>query len=98
MRPQSGFLKALREMPISPRVQTHSIIAVQSDGPIEQGDDGVVKYSSAHLEGVASEKVVRSKHSTQDHPDTIAEVRRILREHLAGLGEATGASGVSSSE
>jgi len=30
---------------------------------------------------VASEKVVRSGHSTQSHPETIEEVRRILREH-----------------
>jgi len=32
--------------------------------------------------GVASEKIVRSGHSTQGHPETIEEVRRILREHL----------------
>ena len=45
-------------------------------------DDGVVKYESAHLEGVASEKIVRSSHSTQSIPATILEVRRILYEHL----------------
>jgi hypothetical protein len=39
----------------------------------------VVKYESAHLEGVASEKVVYSGHSAQDKPETIEEVRRILR-------------------
>ena len=45
-------------------------------------EDGVVTYKSAHLEGVASEKIVRSGHSTQGHPDTILEVRRILLEHV----------------
>ena len=45
-------------------------------------DDGVVKYESAHLEGIASEKIVRSTHSTQSTPATILEVRRILYEHL----------------
>jgi hypothetical protein len=39
-----------------------------------------VKYLSAHIDGVASEKVVRSSHSTQGHPDTIQEVKRILFE------------------
>ena len=46
--------------------------------------DGVVAYESAHLDGVASEKIVRSSHSTQGEPDTIQEVRRILREHVHG--------------
>jgi hypothetical protein len=39
----------------------------------------VVRYESAHLEGVASEKVVHSGHSAQDKPETIEEVRRIIR-------------------
>ena len=41
-----------------------------------------MKYESAHIEGVASEKIVRSTHSTQSTPTTILEVRRILYEHL----------------
>ena len=43
---------------------------------------GTVAYESAHIEGVASEVVVRSGHSTQGHPETVEEVRRILREHI----------------
>jgi hypothetical protein len=43
-----------------------------------------VEYVSAHLEGVV-ERIVRSGHSTQSHPHTIAEVRRILLEHAEGL-------------
>jgi hypothetical protein len=62
-------------------VAAHSIIAVQGDGPPEDGADGVVKYKSAHLRNVDSERVVRSGHSCQGHPATIEEVRRILREH-----------------
>ena len=52
--------------------------------PIEEGDDGVVEYKSAHIDGVKSELVVRSSHSTQGNPHTIEEVRRILLLH-AGL-------------
>lgn len=43
----------------------------------------MVKYESAHIEGVASELVVGSGHSAQAHPQTLEEVRRILLEHAA---------------
>ena len=83
MSPGHRFIKALVEIPISPGVVAHSIIPVKGDGPIESGNDGVVRYSSAHIEGVESEKIVRSDHSTQGNPQTIEEVRRILLEHAA---------------
>jgi hypothetical protein len=35
----------------------------------------------AHIDGVASEKVVRSGHSVHGNPETIQEVKRILFEH-----------------
>jgi hypothetical protein len=58
---------------------------VQGDGPPEDGADGVVMYKSAHIDGVASEKVVRSSHSTQGHPETIQEIKRILMVHAKDL-------------
>lgn len=78
------FLKTLAALPIAPGVEAHSIIAVQGNGPPEKGDDGVVKYTSAHIDGVASELIVRSGHSTQAVPETIEEVRRLLYAHLKG--------------
>ena len=48
----------------------------------------MVKYSSAHIDGVASEKIVRSSHSTQGNPETIQEVKRILFERIKGVSEA----------
>ena len=57
------------------------------DGPITGKTDGVVAYESAHIDGVESEKVVRSGYSTQGHPETIEEVRRILREHIGAMRE-----------
>jgi hypothetical protein len=83
MTPGSPFITALAPLPIAPGVVVHSIISVNGDGPVESGDDGVVKYSSAHLPEAASELVVRSGHSNQANPRTIAEVRRILLLHLA---------------
>jgi pimeloyl-ACP methyl ester carboxylesterase len=82
MTPGNPFIVALAAMPVAPGVHAHSIIAVQGDGPQEDGDDGIVNYQSAHIEPVDSEFVVRSSHSSQDNPHTIEEVRRILREHL----------------
>jgi hypothetical protein len=70
-------------MPIADGVHAHSIIPVKGAGPIEEGNDGVVEYKSAHIDGVESELVVRSGHSTQSTPETIEEVRRILYLHAA---------------
>lgn len=81
MNPSNPFLKTLASLPIVAGVHVHSIIAVKGRGPIEDGNDGVVKYKSAHIDGVESELVVRSGHSTQGTPETIEEVRRILYEH-----------------
>lgn len=83
MDPGSPFLTALDELPIAPGVQVHSIVGAEGDGPLEEADDGVVSYSSAHLDR-GTELVVRDQHSLQGNPATVAEVRRILHEHLAG--------------
>jgi hypothetical protein len=85
MNPNNRFIKSLAEIPISDGVVAHSIIPVQGDGRPEEGDDGVVKYLSAHIPGVASEKIIRSGHSTQGHPETIQEVKRILVERVGRL-------------
>ena len=89
MDPDNPFLKTLGTFPIPPDVKAHTIIAVKpGEEPLERGSDGVVEYTSARLEGVESQYVLRWNHSCQAHPRTIREVRRILREHLAGLTEA----------
>jgi pimeloyl-ACP methyl ester carboxylesterase len=82
MLPTNRFIRTLSASPIAPGVTAHSIIPVKGPGLPKGQDDGVVKYESAHLEGIASEKIVRSTHSTQSTPATILEVRRILYEHL----------------
>ena len=84
MDSSNRFIKTLSSLAIAPGVHAHSIIPVNGKGPIEDGNDGVVEYKSAHIDGVESELVVRSGHSTQATPQTIEEVRRILYEH-AGI-------------
>jgi hypothetical protein len=83
MDPKNNFIKILGSIPVSSDVSAHSIIAVKNPkDPREKWVDGVVSYSSSHIEGVTSELVVHSGHSTQSDPETIEEVRRILLEHL----------------
>jgi pimeloyl-ACP methyl ester carboxylesterase len=82
MTPTNPALVALSKIPVSPNVAAHSIIAVQGNGPIDTGDDGVVSYRSAHIDEAVSELVIRSDHSVQANPYTLAEVRRILLLHL----------------
>jgi hypothetical protein len=84
MDASNPFIKTLAGLPIAQGVHAHSIIPVKGTGPVEDGNDGVVEYKSAHIDGVESELVVRSGHSTQATPETIEEVRRILYLH-AGI-------------
>jgi pimeloyl-ACP methyl ester carboxylesterase len=84
MSPGHPFIRALAGIPVSAGVTAHSIIAVDDDEPLEKAGDGVVKYASAHVDGVESELIVRSPHSgMQAAPATVEEVRRILLEHAA---------------
>jgi hypothetical protein len=70
--------------PAPPQIDILIISGGGDWGAFGAGNDGVVAYESAHLDGVASEKVVHSSHSTQSEPETIQEVRRILRAHVTG--------------
>ncbi|MFN9529669.1 MAG: esterase/lipase family protein [Pseudomonadaceae bacterium] len=81
------FIRAAAELPISPRVRYHSIIGNHTpELQLSLGSDGVVPYSSAHLAGAQSEKVIPSWHSVQETPEAIVEIRRILHQHLSERG------------
>lgn len=84
LSPNSKILQAMMQTPKSPDVKYHNVVGVtKPDVPLEQNTDGVVSYSSAHLEDVESEIVVQADHSeAHRHPATIREIRRILLEHL----------------
>ena len=80
--PNSRTLQVLSEIPYAPGVVYHSIIGNEREGGVPGGSDGVVPYLSSHLDGAASELVVKSGHSVQVNPLAIQELRRILLEHL----------------
>jgi hypothetical protein len=77
------FVKAVADLPMSPRVRYHSIIArASADGPLEKTNDGLVPYWSSHLPNAVSEKVIVSGHSVQEATPAIVELRRILHEDM----------------
>ena len=81
MTPGNPFVQALAPIPVAPGITANSIVAVRGNGPIAEDDDGIVKYTSAHLDDAESEVVIHSGHSVHGHPLAIAEVRRILYRH-----------------
>ena len=82
MSPGNPFIQALAKIPVSKPVIAHSIISIDPEGPLDAATDGVVKYNSAHVDGLDSELVVISPHSgMQAAPATVEEVRRILHAH-----------------
>jgi pimeloyl-ACP methyl ester carboxylesterase len=86
MSPRHPFIRVLASIPVSQQVIANSIIPVKEGyDPYQEGNDGVVEYQSAHIDGVESEFVVRSSHSTQANPHTIEEVRRILERHATAF-------------
>lgn len=73
------FVRAAADLPIPPALPFHSIIARADPAvALEESDDGLVPYRSAHLPGALSEEVITSGHSVQQTALAILEIRRIL--------------------
>jgi hypothetical protein len=94
MDPANPWLLALADLPLAEGVTAHSVIALKGSERPPDGSDGVVPYRSAHVPYVASEHIVRSRHSVQRHPAAIEELRRILRQHLVDVQSAGAAAAV----
>ncbi len=83
LSPSSGFIQATQKIPLCTDIPYHSIVGTQKSVTEGAGtSDGIVPYESSHLDFTESELVVPSGHSTHEHPLAIAEVKRILYEHL----------------
>ena len=87
------FMLTLADIPVAPGIKAHSIIAIQGDDQPPKGADGVVGYTSAHVDYAESEFIVRSGHSCQGNPLTIEEIRRILIENLGNVAVPAGVGG-----
>jgi hypothetical protein len=87
LSPRSPLLRPLDTLPI--KAPYHSIIGDRGRGDTPNSSDGVVPYWSSHLAGAQSELIVPGPHGSFALPQTIAELKRILRLHLASLGRGT---------
>jgi hypothetical protein len=81
---------AIRELPTSREARFHTVIGRGQKLWGGEDSDGVVTVESARLQGAASECLVPADHAlVHRHPQTIAEIKRILRQHLeAGVRSA----------
>ncbi|MCB1131545.1 MAG: alpha/beta hydrolase [Verrucomicrobiae bacterium] len=84
LAPNNRMVRATAALHIRDSIPYHSIMGDRGKGDTPDSSDGVVAYWSSHLDGAVSEKVVPYHHSSHQHPDAIAEVRRILKMHAAG--------------
>jgi hypothetical protein len=77
LSPNSQFLQALQAY--RPSVPVHSIIGARGHNDKLNSSDGVVSYSSSHLDFAESELVIPAGHGGFTHPEAIAEIARILK-------------------
>jgi pimeloyl-ACP methyl ester carboxylesterase len=87
MATDNPFMLTLADIPVAPGIKCNSIIAINGNDQPPNGADGVVAYTSAHVDYAESEFIVRSGHSCQGNPLTIEEVRRILLKNLNELSQ-----------
>lgn len=80
LSPHNPTLKVMNSVPM--RAPFHSIIGDRGRGDSPNSSDGVVAYWSSHLDGAQSEKIVPGPHSSCELPQTIDELKRILKLHL----------------
>ncbi|MCA9102202.1 MAG: hypothetical protein KDA63_13655 [Planctomycetales bacterium] len=88
LAPDSPLLALAVRAPRPGWVVDHNIVGtIEPTNPFASDtpkSDGVVEFTSAHLDNAASELVVEAGHSdVHRHPLAILEVRRILLDHLA---------------
>jgi len=86
LEPDNPFQKEIVTWSFDPSVTVHTVIGNKDRADTPGGSDGLVSYESAHLDGVASEKIIKSRHKgVPETSASVAEVRRILHLHLKQL-------------
>ncbi len=91
--PSQPMMKVFIDLPIAPGIRFNTIAGNRGRPDVEVPTDGYVPVAATHLDGARSERVVPSAHGAHSHPQGIAEIRRILREHLAELEAPHGRPG-----
>jgi len=85
LSPDSPTLKTMDTAQV--QAPYHSIIGNRGKpGPLAESSDGIVGYRSSHMTKAQSELIVPGPHGSHDLPQTIAELKRILKLHLKTAG------------
>ncbi len=81
LSPSQPTLPILADLPNQHPVREFSIIGNRGkSGAIEESSDGIVEYWSSHIDRAESEKIVPADHhGALVHPESLAEVERILK-------------------
>ncbi|MFD2159033.1 esterase/lipase family protein [Rubritalea tangerina] len=82
LREGNPVLQFVVDRPMEPYVTYHSIMGDRGKGDTPNSSDGIVPYSSSHIDGAESELIVPSGHSAHRDPAAVKEMQRILLEHL----------------
>lgn len=87
LNPKNRFLTIINKLPTTPGVPYNSVIGDRGKGgnldhTPPESTDGIVPYWSSHIDGAESEVIVPSGHWSNQNPQAIAEVRRILLKHV----------------
>jgi hypothetical protein len=82
MLPYNSLIMAVDSRPLNPGVKYNSIIPIMYSHDSALWTDGYIRYESAHLDNVESEKIIPDSHRCLDNPLVIQEVKRILKEAL----------------
>jgi hypothetical protein len=88
LSPRSPVLRGLDTLPI--HAPYHTIVGDRGRGDTPNSSDGVVAYWSSHLTGAQSELIVPGPHGSFALPQTVSELKRILRLNLATVSAPAG--------
>ena len=80
LSPRSPLLRGLDTLAI--HAPYHTIVGDRGKGDTPNSSDGVVAYWSSHLTGAQSELIVPGPHGSYALPQTVSELKRILRLNL----------------
>jgi len=83
LSPRSPVLGGLDTLPLD--APYHTIVGDRGRGDTPNSSDGVVAYWSSHLTGAKSELIVPGPHGSYALPQTVSELKRILRLNLAAV-------------
>ena len=76
--PSSEFISLTRSLPYSKNTERYSILGDKDKAGKLGGTDGVVPYSSTHLNNIRRETVIKSNHHSINQPACAKEILRIL--------------------